>query len=176
MLRRLLLIAVTIAAFAPVVPAQRIGTYRRGDTLTGNPRAYAAYIRREIHEDLVDLYRTANEMLAAMNETDRKAMKRVAKNPEKVVKLSRNLWGNVQARRPTRERPKTPVALSPRSLAEARTDTEAVRLLIRSVAEDLNEQYRSREINATEVVQTIEKIERLELLGYQLRVDLAGYR
>ncbi len=176
MLRRSLLIAFVVALLAPAAPAQPLGVYRRGETLTSNPRAYAAWIRREISEDLVDLYAATNEILAAMNETDRRALKRVAKNPERLVKLSRNLWGNVQHRRPTRERPKEPQALSPRSLAEARTDTEAVRLLVRSVAEDLIQQYRSREIDARGIIETIEKIERLEMLGYQLRADLAGYR
>ncbi len=176
MLRRFLLIAFAIAIVAPAVPAQRLGVYRRGETLTSNPRAYAAWIRREISDDLVELYAATNELLAAMNDTDKRAMKRVAKNPDRVVKLSRNLWSNVQHRRPTRERPKAPAALSPRSLAEARTDTEALRLLVRSVAEDLIEQYRSREIDARGIVVTIEKIERLEMLGYQLRADLAGYR
>lgn len=176
MLRRLLLIAFVIAVLAPVTPAQRLGVYRRGETLTSNPRAYAAWIRREISEDLVDLYAATNEILAAMNEPDRRALKRVAKNPDRVVKLSRSLWSNVQHRQPTRERPKAPAALSPRSLAEARTDTEALRLLVRSVAEDLIEQYRSREVDARGIVATIEKIERLEMLGYQLRADLAGYR
>ncbi len=176
MLRRSLLIAFVVALLAPAAPAQRLGVYRRGETLTSNPRAYAAWIRREISEDLVELYAATNEILAAMNETDNRAMKRIAKNPERLVKLSRNLWSNIQHRRPTRGRPKEPQALSPRSLAEARTDTEAVQLLVRSVAEDLIQQYRSREIDARGIIETIEKIERLEMIGYQLRADLAGYR
>jgi len=176
MVSRVLSIGLTVAILAPPVYGQRVGWYRSDQTLTSNPRAYAAYIRHETLEDLVELYEATNEMLAAVNERDPKALERVAKHPDRVVKRSRSLWGNVQYRRPTKERQKPPTALVARSLSEARKDLESCRALIRSIARVVNTMYRSREVDVQLTLETIEKIECVERFGYQLRADLAEYR
>jgi hypothetical protein len=145
-----------------------------GDTITANPRAFRAWLRREIAEDLADLYKASVELVSALDPAAPGDMRKASKQADRVAKLSHNVWSNLQMRRPTRERPKRDPSARPRNLAEARADAEAARALVREIAEAVQAEHRARDLDAERHVSTLERLERLERIGYQLKVDVTA--
>jgi hypothetical protein len=146
-----------------------------GDTLTSNPRAYQAWLRRKIDEDLVSLHQVTGALVTLLGPAtgDRRA---ASKHADRVVKLSHNIWSNLQMRRPTRERPKRDPSARPRSLDEARADAQAAHALVREIAAAVQADRLSRDLDAERRVSTLELLERLERIGLQVKLDVARNR
>ena len=143
-----------------------------GDTLTSNPRAYQAWLRRKIDEDLVSLHQVTGALVTLLGPATTGDRRPASKHADRVVKLSHNVWSNLQMRRPTRERPKRDPAARPRSLAEARADAEAAHALVRAIAAAVQADRLSRDLDAERRVSTLELLERLERIGLQLKLDV----
>ncbi len=142
-----------------------------GDTLTANPEAYRRWLRRKIIEDLVDLYDVTNSLVVELAPSRQIEAKLARKQAERIVKLSHNIWSNIQMRRPTRERPQPDKSATPRTIAAAQADAITARNLVRAVARLLNEEQNSGGIDAANHVNLLEKLEQVELIGHQLRKD-----
>jgi hypothetical protein len=142
------------------------------DTITANPRAFRAWLRRKIAEDLANLHAVSVELVSALDPAAPGDMRKASKQADRVVKLSHSIWSNLQMRRPTRERPKRDPSARPRDLASARADAEALRSLVREIAEAVLAEQRARDLDAERRVSMLERLERLERIGYQLKVDV----
>ena len=145
-----------------------------GDTITANPRAFRAWLRRKIAEDLANLHATSIELIAALDPAAPGDMRKASKQADRVVKLSHSVWSNLQMRRPTRERPKRDPSARPRDLSAARADAEAARQLVREIAMAVRAEQQARDLDAGRRVSMLEQLERLERIGHQLKVDLSG--
>ena len=151
-----------LALFPGLVPAQ---------TLTSHPRAFRAYLRREIDKDLSELYERTNELISALESdagADRRQMDDLGK---KLVKLSHDVWRNVQMQRPTRDRPRAPRDLAPRALEAALEDAREARRLTREVARAVSAEWRSGGLDVKRRTTLLDKLERIELIGHRIRAD-----
>ncbi len=143
------------------------------DTLTSNHAAYRVWLRRKIDEDIAELHKITSELIKMLDPAAPADPRKTVKHAEKVVKLSHNVWNNLQMRRPTRERPKEDPAARPRGLAAARSDAETARTLVRQIAEGVATEQRAYDLDASRRVTTLERLEQLERIGLQLKIDLA---
>jgi hypothetical protein len=146
------------------------------DTLTANPYAYREWLRRKVDEDLAELYKVTTDLVALLDPASPGDAEKAGKQAAKVVKLSHNVWNNLQMRKPTRERPKRDPGARPRGLAASHADAEAARALVREIAEGVATEQRSRDLDAARRVGTLERLERLERIGLQLEVDADARR
>lgn len=161
-------------AVAPERPSAALAA--QNQPLTSNPRAYRLWIRRDTNENLAELYKVTVDLIEQLNPTTSGDMHRASKQAEKMVKLSHNVWNNLQMRKPSRERPKRDPNAQPRGISAARSDAEEARRLIREVAEGILRERRSRELDVGGHVRTLEKLEQVERIGMQLKVDLEALR
>jgi hypothetical protein len=160
---RALVLAIALALVPGLAPAQ---------TLTSNPRAYKAYLRRQIDKDLSELYERSNELIAALESPPAGDRRRVDDLAEKLVDLSRDIWNNVQMQRPTRERPKAPRDFAPRPRDVSLEDAREARRLTREVARDVSAEWRSGSLDAKRRTAMLDKLERIEMIGRRIRADV----
>ena len=168
-------VAPRLSGSAARTPARPV-VLASGETLTADPRAYREWLRRKVDEDLAELYKATSDLLTLFDPASPGDAHRAAKQADRVVKLSHDVWNNLQMRKPTRERPKRDPNAQPRALAAARADAEAARALVREIAEGVAAEQRSRAFDASRRVATLEKLERVERLGLQLKVDAEAHR
>lgn len=154
----------------PVPESERI----TGDTLTANPAAFRKWLKRKIIEDLVNLYDVTNSLVVELAPEGQVVTRQTEKKADQIVKLSHNIWSNVQMRRPTRERPKPDRSAAARPIRRAQADAVTARDLVRQVARLLNEKDTSGGYDAQLQVDLLEKLEQVELIGHQLKLDIAG--
>ena len=147
-----------------------------GDTLTANPVAYRRWLQRKVDEDLAELYKVTTDLIELLDPAAPGDADKAGKQASKIVKLSHNIWNNLQMRKPTRERPKRDPSTRPRAIAASRADATTARALVREIAEGVDAEQRSRAFDAERRVGTLEQLERLERLGLQLEVDADARR
>jgi hypothetical protein len=146
------------------------------DTLTANPGAYREWLRRKVDEDLAELYKATTDLVALLDPETPGDADKASKQAAKIVRLSHNIWNNLQMRKPTRERPKRDPSARPRALAASHADAVIARALVREIAEGVDTEQRSRELDAGRRVGTLERLEQLERIGLQLEVDAGARR
>lgn len=169
-MKRAIVLAALLAVTAPA------GLVAEAQTLTANPRAFRAYLRREIDKDLSKLYRRSTDLVEALAADASSERRRKADDyADDLIDLSHDIWKNLQMQKPTRDRPKLDrrSAVS-RPIESARADAEEARRLVREVARDILRERRSAALDAKRRVGLLDKLERIELIGRQVLVDLQG--
>ena len=144
--------------------------------LTSYPYAYQAWLRRKIASDLVQLDRVTGELVASLDPAATGDRRAASKRAGRVVKLSHNIWSNLQMRRPTRERPTRDALAPPRGLAEARADAHVARALVEELAGQILDELRSKTVDMKRRLATLELLERIERIGLQVKLDVARNR
>jgi hypothetical protein len=145
-----------------------------GETISQDPYAFRVWLRQNIDKQMAELYKTSGELVELLDPQTPGDARRAAKQAERVVKLSHGVWNDLQMRKPTRERPKPDPAAHPRDATAAHGDAVAARALVREIATEIAAERRSRSVDASQHVATLDKLERLERIGLQLKLDLAA--
>jgi hypothetical protein len=144
------------------------------DPLTANPYAYRRWLKSMVAADLVELESVTAELVASLDRAAPGDLRAASRQSDRVAKLSHRIWNNLQLRQATRERPRRDPSTRPRDLAEARAGAAAARALVDAIAVNVLEELRGRLVDAGRRVQILERLESLQRIGYQLKVDIGG--
>ena len=142
----------------------------RDGPLTTYPRAYGSWLQRKIAADLVELDRATAELATSLHASGKR--REALKLAGRVVKLSHSIWSNLQFRRPTRERPELDQGALPRDPSETRADAAAAYALVDELAGQILVELKSQTVDANRRVATLELLERIELLGHRIKLDV----
>jgi hypothetical protein len=156
-----LVVAATIFVAPPAVDSQ---------TLTQSPRAYRIYLRRQVDKKLAELHRVASELVERLDGGTSSSGRSELELAGKVLELSRDVWTDVQERKPTRKRQKLEPA-APRNRLASRADAVEARDLVREIARLVSAEWRSARIDVTRRLEILDKLERVERIGHRLRAD-----
>lgn len=144
-----------------------------GQTISSNPWLYREWMRQATDKDLAELYESTTELVRMLDGASPGDSRAARKHADRVVKRAHDAWSNAQLRQPTRERPKADPSWRPRDIKAARADALAARDLVRQVAASISRAQRSRGLDASLQTTTLDALERVELIGLRLKVDLA---
>jgi hypothetical protein len=160
-----IILAIASAAVAPAVAAGgQFGPRRStdGDPLTSNPRAYRAYLRKAIREDIAKLGEISADLVDALDPGEGRDLASASRHADQITRLSRRAWTNLQYGEATRRNRADQAKVAARDVEAAVADAALLRRLVARVDEAVRDQQRARTLNAGEQVETLEMLEQIE--------------